>query len=180
MKTLVSGEVAQSCPTLCDLVDCSLPGSSIHGILQTRILEWVAISFSRGSSRPRDRTQVSCIGGRRFNLWATREARWRRYYRLSGHALNPMASVLVRDTQRRLDRQKRRLIHREEWVWRQRQPCGWCAHKPRKIRKADSHQNLEEARKDSFLKPPEGVGPADILISVFWTSELWKNKFLFI
>ena len=57
-----------------DPVDCSLPGSSIHGILQARILEWVAISFSRGSSPPRDRTQVSCIAGRRFTLWATRKA----------------------------------------------------------------------------------------------------------
>ena len=66
----VSG-VAQSCPSLCDLVDCSPPGSSVHGILQTRILEWVAISFSRGSSWPRDRTQVSHIAGRCFNLWAT-------------------------------------------------------------------------------------------------------------
>ena len=53
---------------------CSPPGSSVHGILQARILEWVAISFSRGSSRPRDRTQVSCIAGRQFNLWASREA----------------------------------------------------------------------------------------------------------
>ena len=61
-------EVAQSCPTLCDPVDCSPPGSSIHGILQARILEWVAISFSRGSFRPRDQTQVSCIAGRGFNL----------------------------------------------------------------------------------------------------------------
>ena len=50
------------------------PGSSLHGILQARILEWVAISFSRGSSQPRDRTWVSHIAGRRFNLWATREA----------------------------------------------------------------------------------------------------------
>ena len=65
-------EVAQSCPTLCDPVDCSPPGSSIHEILQARILEWVAISFSRGSSGPRDWTQVSRIVGRRFNLWATR------------------------------------------------------------------------------------------------------------
>ena len=55
-------------------VDCSLPGSSIHGILQARILEWVTISFSRGSSQPRDQTRVSRIGGRRFNLGATREA----------------------------------------------------------------------------------------------------------
>ena len=56
---------------LCDPVDCSPPGSSIHGILQARILEWVAIFFSRGSSRPRDQTQVSRIAGRHFNLWAT-------------------------------------------------------------------------------------------------------------
>ena len=67
-------EVAQSCPTLCDPVDYSPPCSSVHGILQARILEWVAISFSRGSSRHRDWTQVSCIAGRHFTLWATREA----------------------------------------------------------------------------------------------------------
>ena len=66
--------VAQSCPTLCNPVDCGPPGSSVHGILQARILQWFAISFSRGSSWPRDRTQVSCIAGRLFNLWATREA----------------------------------------------------------------------------------------------------------
>ena len=73
-------EVAQSCLTLCDPVDCSLPGSSIHGILQARILEWVAISFSRGSSWLRDQIRVSCIAGRFFTLWATREAQeyWRR------------------------------------------------------------------------------------------------------
>ena len=67
-------EIVQSCLTLCDPMDCSLPGFSIHGILQARILEWVTISFSRGSSRPRDRTRVSRIGGRLSNLWATREA----------------------------------------------------------------------------------------------------------
>ena len=55
-------------------MDCSLSGCSVHGILQSRILEWVAISFSRGSSQPRDRTQVSHIAGRCFNLCATREA----------------------------------------------------------------------------------------------------------
>ena len=65
-------EVAQLYLTLCDPMDCSPPGSSVHGILQARILEWVAISFSRGSSLPRDLTQVSLIAGRRFNLWATR------------------------------------------------------------------------------------------------------------
>ena len=63
-----------SCVRLFATVDGSPPSSSVHGILQARILEWVAISFSRGSSRPRDRTQVSHITGRRFNLCTTREA----------------------------------------------------------------------------------------------------------
>ena len=65
-------EVAQSCLTLCNPMDCSLPGSSVHGIFQTRILEWVAISFSRRSFRPRDWTQVSHIVDRRLTIWATR------------------------------------------------------------------------------------------------------------
>ena len=55
------------CPTLCNPVDCSPPGSSVHGIFQARILEWVAIAFSRGSSQLRDRTRVSCIVGRFFS-----------------------------------------------------------------------------------------------------------------
>ena len=67
-------EVAQSCPTLCGPVDCSPSGSSIHGILQARILEWVAISFSRGSSQPRDRSWVSRIVGSRFYHLATRKS----------------------------------------------------------------------------------------------------------
>ena len=70
-------EVTQSCLTLCDPMDCSPPGSSVDGILQVRILECVAISFSRGSSWPRDWTQVSRIAGRRFKLWATRKAHLR-------------------------------------------------------------------------------------------------------
>ena len=70
----VVSEVAQSCLTLCDSMDCSPPGSLVHGIFQAWILEWVAISFSRGSSQPRNRTQASRIAGRRFTIWATREA----------------------------------------------------------------------------------------------------------
>ena len=80
-------EVSQSCPSLCDPMDCNLPGSSLHGILQARVLEWVAISFSRGSSQPRDQTWVSRIPGRHFNLRANR-------YRVAtktgtGNHLNP-------------------------------------------------------------------------------------------
>ena len=58
---------------------CSLPGFSVHGIFQARVLEWAAISFSRGSSWPRDQTQVSCIAGRHFALWATREVPFDNY-----------------------------------------------------------------------------------------------------
>ena len=64
--------VAQLCPTLCDPMGYSSPGSSVHEILQARILEWVVISSSRGTTRPRDWTQVSCITGRFFTIWATR------------------------------------------------------------------------------------------------------------
>ena len=66
-------EVARSCSALCDPMDCSPPGSCIHGILQARVLEWVVISFSRRSSQPRDRTRVSRTVGRWFTIWATRE-----------------------------------------------------------------------------------------------------------
>ena len=62
-------KVIQSCPTLCDPMDYT-----IHGIVQARILEWVAVPFSRGSSQPRDRTQVSLIACRFFTSWAAREA----------------------------------------------------------------------------------------------------------
>ena len=70
-------KVAQSCPTL------RLPGSYIHGIFQARVLEWVAISFSRGSSRLRDRAQVSRIADRRFTIWATRQAWSKHIFRRS-------------------------------------------------------------------------------------------------
>ena len=62
MASCVCVLVTQSCLTLCDPMDCSPPGFSVHGILQERILEWVAIPFTRGSFRPRDRTQDSFIG----------------------------------------------------------------------------------------------------------------------
>ena len=69
-------EVTQSCPTLCDPVDCSLSGSSIHGIFQARVLEWIAISLSKGSSQPRNWTRVSCIAGRRFTVWIPLKDNW--------------------------------------------------------------------------------------------------------
>ena len=66
--------VVPCCLTLCDPMDCSPPGPSVHRILQARILEWVASPISRGPSQPRDRTGVSCIAGRFLTIWAIREA----------------------------------------------------------------------------------------------------------
>jgi len=66
-------------------MDCSLSGSSVHGILQVRILEWVAVPFSRGSSQPRDQTQVSCIAGGFFYCWS--------YQRSPEVAVNILGSV---------------------------------------------------------------------------------------
>ena len=68
LKQVSEVNITQSCLTLCDPMDYSLPGSSVHGILQARILEWVAVPFSRGSPQPRDQTQVSHIAGRFFTI----------------------------------------------------------------------------------------------------------------
>ena len=105
-------EVTQSYLTLCDPRGCSLPVSSVHGIFQARVLEWVAISFSRGSSWPRDRTQVSHIAGRRFIVWANREATYSYMY-------IPIYIVIVvwfigKDSEARKDwRQKKRVAEYE-------------------------------------------------------------------
>ena len=69
-------KVTKSCPTLCDPMDCSLPGSSIHGIFQARILEWIAVYSSRGSSQFRNWTQLSCIASWYFTIWAIRDGLW--------------------------------------------------------------------------------------------------------
>src|SRR5574340_1783868 len=76
MKGKSESEVAQSCPTLWDPMDCSPPGSSVYGIFQAGILEWVAISYSSGSSRPRNRNCVcvSCISRRILYCCSIREA----------------------------------------------------------------------------------------------------------
>ena len=72
--SLVPKKLLSSCPALCHPMDCNLSGFPVHGILQARIVEWVATPFSGRSSQPRDQTQVSCIAGRLFTVWATREA----------------------------------------------------------------------------------------------------------
>ena len=102
--TLVSeSEVAQSCPTLCDPIDCSLPGFSVYGIFQARVLEWVTIFFSRRSSRPRDWTWVSCIIGRHFTVWATREVSTNDWIVDKETSTNFSTLVKVRNLQDRKD-----------------------------------------------------------------------------
>ena len=83
-------KVAQSSPTLCEPMDCSLGCSSVCGILQARILEWVAISFSRESSQARDWIQVSHITDKFFTIWATREALEIVYYYHSFYIYSPV------------------------------------------------------------------------------------------
>ena len=68
LKKKVEVPFTQSCPALCDPMDCNPPGSSVHGILRARILEWVAIPFSSGSFQPKAQTQVTCIAGRFFTF----------------------------------------------------------------------------------------------------------------
>ena len=110
----VESLVAKSCLTLCNPMDCSLPGSSVHGILQARVLEWGAIPFFRGSSWPRDRTRVSCIGRRILYCWATWETLWDK---IAG-------VVLVLKVSRGLDFYGRKLRATDSCEGRARQPSG--------------------------------------------------------
>ena len=104
--------VIQSCPTLCDPMECSPPGSSVHGILQRRILEWVAILFSRGSSLLRDGTQVFHIPDRSLTSWATRKAcSWRKldiYLESLGDILAERTHIRNMSTQRKEEGRDRR------------------------------------------------------------------------
>ena len=117
-----ASEVAQSCSTLCHPMDCSPPGSSVHGIFQARGLEWVAISFSRGSSQPRDRTCVSRTAGRRFTVWATREVK--RSQRSSCDPKEDLHQLRVGKSSRISERRMRRTsqkVRGKEWGLR----CEW-------------------------------------------------------
>ena len=115
----------QSCLTLCNPMYCSLPDSSIHGIFQARILEWGAVSFSRRPSQPRDWTRVSRIVGRRFTIWAIREApqnkRIGRAYTVTTHRKKARVLMLISDkadfrTQKNI---RRGTLYKGKGSWRQ-------------------------------------------------------------
>ena len=91
--TTVHAKLLQSCPTPCDLMNHSLPGSSVHRILQERILEWVVMPSARGSSQSRDGTQVFHIAGGFFPIWATRQAQYNIWHIKPGHNENIMLNV---------------------------------------------------------------------------------------
>ena len=107
----------QMCPTLFDSMNCSPPGSSVHGILQASILEWVAIPFSRGFSWHRYRTQVSCILGVFFTVWVSRERTLSLVFNCSSNVLEACSLLdLFRITQVLLRSGNGRILT-ELWIY---------------------------------------------------------------
>ena len=148
---------------LCDPMDCSLPGSSVHGILLAGILEWVVLPSSRGSSQPRDGTHISCDCRQILYCWVTHTksqnvnlfgnrvfadvfswGSWHEVILDLGGELNPMTSFLIRrweDTERHTER-KAMGGERQSWA--------------KEHKDASNHQKLEKSRKGPPLKPLEG------------------------
>ena len=124
---------AQLCPTLCDHMDYSLPGSSVHGNLQARILELVFTPFSRGSSWPRDQPQVSCITDRFFTVWATREALKNRF-----RCFRPLWTIKKAEHQR--------FDAFELWCWRRLLRVPWTARRSNQSILKEINPELERLR----------------------------------
>ena len=107
--------VTQSCLTLCNLMDCSPPGSSVHGDSQARKLKWVAMPSSRESSQPRDRTKVSHITGRFFTIRATKEAQTKKieycFYKIRAGMLLRQLCILIFHRSRFKSRPPREEVH---------------------------------------------------------------------
>ena len=147
------GLVAKSCLT-CDPMNCSLPGSSVHRTSQAKILEWVAIPFSRGSFQPRDWTQISCIAGGFFTNWATREAP--PGSTALGWALHPETGVLITRSWRQRD------THGEEHHVETETKTGMMS---RQVEECPELPATTRSRKpgkaDYPLGLPEGASPDD-------------------
>ena len=113
--------VTQSCLTVCDPMDCSLPGFSVMGILQARTLEWVAMPSSRGSSQPRGWTQVSGIAGGFITIWATREALYIYIYIYIYIYLSTHIHIVFQVIRESLDHTERFILHDNYEHWSQKQ-----------------------------------------------------------
>ena len=193
--------VTKSCQTLCDPVECSLPASSIRGVFQANILKWVAISFSRGSSWPRDGMHVSCTGRIHYHL-ATREAliiMW------IGFTICDDWWPLgyVRDTKKGWEQTTRKLHWTTELHWRASLGASLVVHWLRictstaegmgsipgpgiKIPPAKRHspkikRKIKKEKRKSlpkFLKV-WNMTRTSVTIQHSWSEKLWKRKFLF-
>ena len=151
----------QQCSSLYDPMDCSLPGFSFHEILQVRTLEWVATSFSRGSSWSRDQTSVSCIAGGFFTDWDMREASGS----LSGDRDITDGLVKKRSLGWTLTHRTKSLWKEEIWaqkmmgrlgenaMWRQR--IGGCIYLSRNAKHHTNLQKQRQGRCPAQLTPPE-------------------------
>ena len=168
--------VGQSCPTLRNPMDHSPPGSSVHRILQARILEWVAIPFSKGSSRPRDRIWVSCIAGRFFTIWAKHTQGTRKIPFLLLELGSTLASLdlghvgkkswvclLVRGTHKRSRGRRRRQdtahlfgLRPTFATCRRQKPAGdRHSHKQENVRgQVWTMEKVQQEEWDNFLSPP--------------------------
>ena len=118
-------KVAQSCPNLSNPMDSSLAGSSVNGILQETKLQWVALPFFRGSSWPRDQTQVSCIAGRFFTVWANKELKRQRNQRSNcQHPLDHRKSKRIPEKTSASLTTLKRLCGSQQTVWKVLQEMG--------------------------------------------------------
>ena len=140
-------EVGQSCLTLCDPMDCSPPGSSVHGIYQAMVLEWIAIYFSKGSSQSRNRTRVSHIVDRCFTIWATREV------------------LEIHETSNRQSN-----LEKEEWNWRN-QPAWLQA----LLQSHSHHDNMVLAQRQKYRSVGQNRKPRDKSTHL-WTPSLTKEE----
>ena len=145
---------AKSRPTPWDPMDCSPPHSSVHGILQARILEWVAISFSRGSFLPRDRTHDSCFAGRFFTIWATA-------FTLQPRRLVPKEKNVVEKTCMRNDDQT--------WA------CPQVSRKDRRLGCVPKQEKMRTLMSSCSLEP-DGDGGRAMLLNSSWRWQVGNLK----
>ena len=127
-------------------MDCSLPGSSVHGISQSRILEWVAVSSSRGSSRPRDRTHISCIGRQILYPWTTWETHWGKS---SSHICRVTNLRVQTDSSTYTHTHTHTHTQNNTWLWE-----SWT----KLLRKKKIHGDFQASPQSSQLEP-WGRGP---------------------